>query len=124
MLGVITVMLVTLALLNAVFTTWATVLDARRSSAVMRALGARPGQVGLGLVVAQVISALPGTIVGVGLGLVLFKAAVKSAGSPPPAFLLVVTVLGTLGVVAGLTTVPAQWGTRQRIADVLADEAA
>jgi len=124
MLGVITVMLVTLALLNAVFTTWATVLDARRSSAVMRALGARPGQVGLGLVVAQVISALPGTIVGVGLGLALFKAAVKSAGSPPPAFLLVVTVLGTLGVVAGLTTVPAQWGTRQRIADVLADEAA
>jgi putative ABC transport system permease protein len=41
MLGVVTIMLVTLAVLNAVFTTWATVVDSRRSSALMRALGAR-----------------------------------------------------------------------------------
>ena len=44
MLAVITIMLVALAVLNAVFTTWATVLDARRASAVMRALGARAGR--------------------------------------------------------------------------------
>ena len=62
MLGVITVMLVALALLNAIFTTWATVLDARRASAVMRALGARARQVSLGLIVAQVTSAIPGTL--------------------------------------------------------------
>jgi putative ABC transport system permease protein len=62
MLGVITVMLVALALLNAIFTTWATVLDARRASAVMRALDARARQVSLGLIVAQVTSAIPGTL--------------------------------------------------------------
>ncbi|MGH3266657.1 MAG: FtsX-like permease family protein, partial [Trebonia sp.] len=110
-LGVITVMLLTLALLNAVFTTWATVLDARRASAVMRALGARARQVRLGLVVAQVLSAIPGTLVGVGLGLLLFKAAVKSSGGPPPVLWLLLTVFGTLVAVAGLTLVPAQLGT-------------
>ena len=41
MLTVITIMLVVLAALNAIFTTWATVIDARRASALMRALGAR-----------------------------------------------------------------------------------
>ncbi|MGH9090643.1 MAG: hypothetical protein ACRDZR_04555 [Acidimicrobiales bacterium] len=66
MLGVLTVMLVTLALLNAIFTTVATVLYARRAPAVMRAIGAPARQVRLGLIVAQVISALPGTLVGVG----------------------------------------------------------
>ena len=65
--------LITLAVLNAVFTTWATVLDARRSSALMQALGARSGQVISGLVVAQVLSALPGAIVGIPLGLGNFK---------------------------------------------------
>jgi hypothetical protein len=48
MLGVITIMLVALALLNAIFTTWATVLDARRASEVMRALGAPARKVSLG----------------------------------------------------------------------------
>jgi putative ABC transport system permease protein len=124
MLGVVTVMLVTLALLNAIFTTWATVLDARRASAVMRALGARGRQVSLGLVFAQVISAVPGTLVGVGLGLLLFKAAVKSVGSLPPALWLVLMVCGTLAVVAVLTAVPARLGIRQPVAEVLASEAA
>jgi putative ABC transport system permease protein len=122
-LGVITVMLVTLALLNAVFTTWATVLDAQRASAVMRALGARSRQVSLGLVVAQVSSVLPGTIIGVGLGIALFKAVVKTAGTgPPPALWLGLTVLGSLAAVAALTAIPARLGTRQPIAEALATE--
>jgi putative ABC transport system permease protein len=50
----------------------------------MRALGARAGQVSSGLVVAQVLSALPGAIVGIPLGLGLFKAAVSSGALPPP----------------------------------------
>jgi putative ABC transport system permease protein len=124
MLGVVTVMLVALALLNAIFTTWATVLDARRASAVMRALGARARQVSLGLIVAQVTSAIPGTLIGVGLGIELYRAAVKNQGAPPPALWLVLTVLGTLAIVAGLTMVPALLGTRQPIAEVLASEAA
>jgi hypothetical protein len=64
MLTVITIMLVTLAGLNALFTTWAMVVDARRSSALMRALGSRVGQIISGLVVAQVISAFPGPFSG------------------------------------------------------------
>ena len=46
MLLVITVALVTLAALNAILTAWATMLDARHASALMRALGAKlsPGQ--------------------------------------------------------------------------------
>jgi putative ABC transport system permease protein len=123
MLTVITVMLVTLAVLNALFTTWATVLDARHSSALMRALGARARQVTSGLVVAQVLSALPGAILGVPLGFGLFTAAVHGGGLPPVSW-LVATVIGTLIAMAALTVVPAQLGTRQPVAEVLASEAA
>jgi len=123
MLTVITVMLVTLAVLNALFTTWATVLDARHSSALMRALGARARQVTSGLVVAQVLSALPGAILGVPLGFGLFTAAVHGGALPPKSW-LVATVIGTLIAMASLTVVPAQLGTRQPVAEVLASEAA
>ncbi len=123
MLTIVTIMLVTLAVLNALFTTWATVLDARRSSALIRALGARTRQVSSGLVVAQVFSALPGAILGVPLGLALFKVAVHH-GTLPPATWLVAAVLGALIAMAGLTIVPARLGTRRTIAEVLQSEAA
>lgn len=123
MLAVISVMLVTLAALNVIFTTWATVLDARRSSALMRALGARTRQVSAGLVVAQVLSALPGAIVGIPLGLGLYKAAVIGGSAPPPLW-LVAAVVGTLAVMAGLTVIPARIGARQPVAEVLQVEAA
>jgi putative ABC transport system permease protein len=123
MLAVITVMLVTLAVLNVLFTTWATVLDARRSSALMRALGARTRQVMSGLVVAQVLSALPGAIAGIPLGIGLYKVAVDGGTLPPP-LLLVATVFGTLAVMAALTVVPARIGARQEVAEVLQAEAA
>ncbi|HEY6480703.1 MAG TPA: ABC transporter permease [Streptosporangiaceae bacterium] len=123
MLTVITVMLVTLAALNALFTTWAMVLDARRSSALMRALGARTRQVTSGLVVAQVLSALPGAILGIPLGLILFKAAVHR-GTLPPATWLAAAVLGTLAAIAALTIVPARIGTRPPVARVLQSETA
>jgi putative ABC transport system permease protein len=123
MLAVITIMLVALAVLNALFTTWATVLDARRSSALMRALGARARQVSSGLVVAQLLSALPGAILGVPLGLGLFKAAVQGGSLPPPLW-LVATVIGTLIVLAALTLVPARIGAMRPIVEVLQAEAA
>jgi putative ABC transport system permease protein len=123
MLAVITVMLVGLAVLNVIFTTWATVLDARRSSALMRALGARTRQVSSGLVVAQVLSALPGAVVGVPLGILFFLAAVPN-GRPAPALWLVAVVLATLAVMAALTVIPARVGARQPIVEVLQAEAA
>jgi putative ABC transport system permease protein len=121
MLTVITIMIVALAVLNALFTTWATVLDARRSSALMRALGARARQVSSGLVIAQVLSALPGAILGIPLGFGLFKAAVHG-GTLPPATWLAAAVFGALLAIAVLTVVPAWLGTRQSVAGVLSSE--
>jgi len=122
MLAVITIMLIVLAVLNAFFTTWASVLDARRSSALMRALGARARQVSSGLVVAQLLSALPGAIIGVPLGILLFRAAVQAGSLPSPLWLITI-VIGTLVVIAALTVVPARIGSTQSIVEVLQTEA-
>jgi putative ABC transport system permease protein len=124
MLTVITVLLVTLAALTAIFTAWATVLDARRASAVTLALGATPRQVRTGLATAQALSALPGAILGVPLGLGLFKIAAKGLSGLPPALWLVAVVLGAVVVVAALTSVPARIGTRHPVAEILQAEAA
>ena len=64
-MALLTVVLVTLAAVNAVVTGWATALDARQSLAVARVLGGTPQQVGAGLSAAQVLPALPGSLVGV-----------------------------------------------------------
>ena len=124
MLLVITIALVTLAALNAIVTAWATVLDARHSTALVRALGASPRQVSAGLAAAQLLPALPGAIVGVPLGIGLFAAA-SGSGTVivPPVWWLVATVLGTLVILAGLTTIPARLGIRQPVAAVLGQEA-
>jgi putative ABC transport system permease protein len=89
----------------------------------MRALGARARQVSSGLVVAQTFSALPGAIVGIPLGLGLFKATVKSGALPSPLWLMT-TVIGTLVAMAALTVVPARIGSMQSIVEVLQSEAA
>ena len=122
---VITVALIGLAVLNAVFTTWAAVLEARHSAALTRALGATPQQVTAGLSAAQLLSALPGAIVGVPLGIELFKAA-NGAGilTIPPAWSLIATALGTLLVVAGLTSIPARIGARRPAGQILQAETA
>jgi putative ABC transport system permease protein len=122
MLTVITIMLITLSALNAIFTAWATVLDARRPAALMRALGARSQQVSTGLLAAQVLSALPGAILGVPLGIVLFKAVGGHQTAPPSALWVVAAVLGTLLAVAGLTTVPAKIGARTPAPQILQSE--
>ena len=122
-LTAITIALVTLAALTAIFAALATVLDARRASAVTLALGATPRQVRTGLVVAQVIPALPGAILGVPLGLALFKVAGHGVSGLPPALSLVGVVLATALVVAALTSVPARIGLRPPIAELLQTEA-
>jgi putative ABC transport system permease protein len=124
MLTVITILLVTLAALTAIFTAWATVLDARRASAVTLAFGATPQQVRAGLATAQAMSALPGAILGVPLGIGLFKIAAKGLSGLPPTLSLVATVLGALLAVAALTSVPARIGTKRPVAEILQTEAA
>jgi putative ABC transport system permease protein len=122
-LTAITIALVTLAALTVIFAAMATVLDARRASAVTLALGATPQQVRAGLVMAQVIPALPGAILGLPLGIGLFKVAAHGLTGLPPVLWLVAAVLGTVLVVAALTTVPARIGLRQPVAEMLQTEA-
>ncbi len=122
-LTAITIALVTLAALTAIFTALATVLDARRASAVTLALGATPQQVRAGLVMAQVIPALPGAILGLPLGIGLFKVAAHHLSGLPPVLWLVVAVLGTVVVVAALTSVPARIAIRRPVPEMLQTEA-
>jgi putative ABC transport system permease protein len=123
-LTVITILLVTLAALTAIFTALATVLDARRASAVTLALGATPQQVRAGLAMTQIIPALPGAILGLPLGLGLYKVAAHGVSGLPPALWLVAAVLGTVVVVAALTSVPARIGLRRPVAEMLQTDAA
>jgi putative ABC transport system permease protein len=125
MLLVLTVALVALAVLNAVFTAWAAALDARHSSALARALGATPQQVSGGLAAAQMLPALAGALLGIPLGIGLFKAANGSGQAViPSAAWLVTAVLATVVAVALLTSIPARIAARRPSAEVLAAEAA
>ena len=127
MLMVLTVVLLTLSILNVICATWATVLDARRASALSRALGATPQQVSAGLAAAQVIPALPGALLGIPLGLGLYAAANGGGGQAttiPSGWWLAAAVLGTLVAVAALTTIPARIGARRPAAEILQAETA
>jgi hypothetical protein len=122
-LMVITVMLLALSALNAIFTAWATAMDARHATALARALGATPQQVSAGLSMAQMLPALPGAVVGIPAGIGLFAAA-NGAGivTFPPAWWLAAAVLGTLLAVAGLAAAPARIGGRRPPGPVLQAE--
>ena len=121
---VITVMLVALAAVNAIFIAWSTVVDARHTSALERALGATPQEVSAGLSAAQVLPALAGSILGVPGGILLFNAVspTKSAHVPPGWILAV--LVGTPLLVALLTAIPARLGGRRPVAEILRAELA
>jgi len=71
----------------------------------------------------QVIPALPGAILGLPLGLGLFKVAAHGVSGLPPVLWLVAAVLGTVVVVAALTSVPARISLRRPVAELLQAEA-
>jgi putative ABC transport system permease protein len=121
---VITITLVALAAVNAIFITWATALDARRSSALARALGATPQQVSAGLSAAQVLPALAGAALGIPGGIGLFAAVSDTDTIVPPLWQLLVVVPGTVLVVAGLTAIPARLSARRPVAEILQSERA
>ncbi len=124
MLVVLTVALVSLAAMNAVITAWSTMLETRTSSALARALGASPRQIGAGLATAQAVPALAGAIVGIPLGLGLFAAANGGGAAAtvlPPAWWLAAAVIGTVLAVLVLAAIPARLETRQPIAPLLTE---
>jgi ABC-type lipoprotein release transport system permease subunit len=121
---VITVMLIALAAVNAVFITWATVLDARHSSALERALGATPHEVSAGLSAAQVLPALAGAILGIPGGILLFNAVSPTRSAHVPPGWIVAVLVATPVVIALLTAIPARLGARRPVAEILQAELA
>jgi hypothetical protein len=124
-LTVITIVLIILAAISAVFVTWATVQDARHPLAVARSLGATQEQVSAGVSAAQLVSALPGALLGIPAGLGLIAAA--SHGGPShyitPAQLAAVFA-GALIVVVALAAIPARIAARHPVAEILQAETA
>ena len=116
---IISVALVILAAVNAVFIAWATALDARHSAALARALGATPAQITTGLSVAQLFPALAGALLGIAAGIGI----TGGTTIPPPPWLAVIVVVTPLAV-AVLTAIPARIGARRPVAEVLQAEAA
>jgi putative ABC transport system permease protein len=121
----VTVMLIALAAVNAIFITWATVLDAKHSSALARALGATPHQVSAGLSAAQILPALAGAILGIPGGIALFAAVNPGTTTTiPPLWWMLAVVLATVLAMATLTTLPARIGARRPITEILQSELA
>ncbi|KAB8194803.1 FtsX-like permease family protein [Nonomuraea phyllanthi] len=121
-----TVILLSLAAVNATVITWATVLDNRHASALARALGATPREVTVALAAAQVLPALLGAVLGVFPGGFLLFAAINAItggdsdrATLPAPWQLVALVLSTVLVVAALTSVPAHLGGRRPVTATL-----
>lgn len=119
---VITITLVALAAVNAVFITWANALDARRSSALARALGATPNEVSAGLSAAQVLPALVGATLGIPGGLGLLTVVDPDGATMPPLWQLLAVVPGAALVMVALTTIPARLAARRPVAETLRSE--
>ncbi|HET8950097.1 MAG TPA: FtsX-like permease family protein, partial [Solirubrobacteraceae bacterium] len=118
----ITITLVVLAAVNAIFVAWATALDARHASALARALGATPQQVAAGLSAAQVLPALAGAILGIPGGIGLLAAVDPDETVLPPLWQLLAVVPGTVIAIAILTAIPARISARHPAAEVLRAE--
>jgi len=119
---VISVMLVILATVNAVFIAWTTALETRYPVAIARALGATPGQVTTGLTVAFLAPALAGVLLGIPGGIAIYDGAKSHGGGPttlPSAASLVAMIVLTLVVIAVLTALPTRISARQPVADLL-----
>ncbi|MFB9833519.1 FtsX-like permease family protein [Actinoallomurus acaciae] len=121
-----TVVLLSLAAVNAIVITWATVLDNRHASALARALGATPQETTVALAAAQVLPALVGATLGVFPGGLLLFAAINTItggdsdrATLPAPWQLIALVLATVFVVAVLTFIPARLGGRRPVTETL-----
>ena len=119
----ISLMLVVLAAVNAVFVAWTTALETRRPAGVARALGATPGQVAAGLTLALLLPAVLGVLLGVPGGIALHHLAKEAGATPvPPVLWLAATGALLLLVIAVVTALPVAIDVRRPVADVLESE--
>ena len=110
------------AAVDAVFITWATVLDTRQASAVARALGATPQQVSAGLAIAQIFPALAGAILGVPVGIGLLYSVDDNVPFLPPIWQFAAVVLVAVVLIARLIAIPARSGGRRPVVEILQSE--
>jgi ABC-type lipoprotein release transport system permease subunit len=120
---VLTVMLVVLALVNALLITWSTVIDSQHAIAIARSLGATPKQVTAGLAATQSFSVVPGSLLGVVLGIGIFAFARGQSPAMPSLWWFLVVILGTWIAITTLTTIPARIGAHRPVAGILQGEA-
>ncbi len=124
-LGAITLVLVILAAINAVFIASTTAADARRALAIARALGATRSQISASIIAAELLPALPASILGIPAGIALVHAVGHGTRqTTPPTLWLLGAVACTLIAIAVLTLIPARLSARRPIAGVLQAELA
>jgi hypothetical protein len=105
----LTVLLVILAAVNAVFIAWASVLDGRPAASLARALGASRREVTAALVSAQVLPAACGAVLSVPTGVLLLVAANHTGHVEyPPLWQTFSLVVASVLVTAALTALPAR----------------
>lgn len=114
---VVSVVLVVLALVDALVITWAATLDARRPLAIARAVGAGPEEAGAALSAAQLLPALVGTLLGIPGGIA--KKGASAATVVPSAWVIAVVVIVTLAVIAAMVAAPVSLELRRPVADAL-----
>jgi ABC-type antimicrobial peptide transport system permease subunit len=107
--GALTALLLTVAAINILFVTWATIIETRPANALARALGATPRQITIGLTAPQAVAALIAALAGLPAGFVLYAAV---GGNPTRADLPVLLFLAiipiTMTAVAALAAIPAR----------------
>jgi putative ABC transport system permease protein len=121
-----TIALIALATINALLIAWATTIDTASSSALARALGATPRQVGAALALAQSIPAALAAVIGVPFGLAIYLAALAAGGddaTSQPGRLLVIAVPAILVLTVALTLVPTRLAARQPVVEALRGDA-
>jgi putative ABC transport system permease protein len=122
-LAVLSVILGILAAISATFTAWATVIDTQIATALARALGATPRQIGAGLTTAQLLPGLVAACVGIPAGLLLYQLAGGNLNDAmPPILSLLAVIPATLIAVAAVTAIPARIGARRPVAAILRAE--
>lgn len=114
---IISVMLVVLAAINAVFIAWTSTLETRRPAALARALGATPRQIIVGLSAALALPAFCGALLGIPGGILIYDIP-KSGGATtlPSALSLALMVVVTVLVIAVLSAVPVSIGAHRPVA--------
>ena len=122
-LAIISVLLVVLAVVNALIIAWATALDVRRPAALIRALGATPVQVTTGLSLAQLVPAFVGALLGIVGGVAIYARGGLAPILPPLPWLLAL-VIGALLAIVVLTAAATWIGSRSPVADLLESDSA